>query len=418
MLESGLFFTLGFLAAALLALMVAPAIWRRAVSLTRQRIESSVPLTLNEIQADKDQLRAEFAMSTRRLEVSLDELKERAAEQMIEINRRRDEALALEDVQAKKQEKIAELQGQSDELRAEMRDREEKLSKASLNLANIEAQLVEKTGETERLEHRYQEVIAEFDDQKNVLVSNETRLGTVSDEARALKTKLKEMQDALNTVSEQKTAAEAALKREKDRTLELDKKTTRLQSAHLDMEARLERRDMDIKKLRDKQGDSDTRTATSEDKLNKIQAENVKLKAELADAALRTEALLNDASSENVKGAAEVFEREREDLKQKLHSTEAARQKLQNELGSIRTSSGEEWEVERRENAIVRERINDLAAQVTAMTASIEGPGSTINKVLTEETRAPGTETEGSAEADVRSLADRIRALQEDSEKA
>ena len=198
MLESGLFFTLGFLAAALLALMVAPAIWRRAVSLTRQRIESSVPLTLNEIQADKDQLRAEFAMSTRRLEVSLDELKERAAEQMIEINRRRDEALALEDVQAKKQEKIAELQGQSDELRAEMRDREEKLSKASLNLANIEAQLVEKTGETERLEHRYQEVIAEFDDQKNVLVSNETRLGTVSDEARALKTKLKEMQDALD----------------------------------------------------------------------------------------------------------------------------------------------------------------------------------------------------------------------------
>ena len=105
MLESGLFFILGFLCSALLALMVAPAIWRRAVVQTRQRIESSVPLTLNEIQADKDQLRAEFAMSTRRLEVSLDELKERAAEQMIEINRRRDEALALEDVQAKKQEK-------------------------------------------------------------------------------------------------------------------------------------------------------------------------------------------------------------------------------------------------------------------------------------------------------------------------
>lgn len=418
MLESGLFFTLGFLAAALLALMMAPAIWRRAVSLTRQRIESSVPLTLNEIQADKDQLRAEFAMSTRRLEVSLEELKERAAEQMIEINRRRDEALALEDIQTSKQDKIAELQGQSDELRAEMRDREEKLSKASLNLANIEAQLVEKTGQTERLEHRYQEVIAEFDDQKNVLVSSETRLGTVNDEARALKTKLKEMQDALNTVSEQKTAAEAGLKREKDRTLELDKKTTRLQSAHLDMEARLERRDMDIKKLRDKQGSSDTRAATSEDKLNKIQAENVKLKAELAEAALRTEALLNDASSENVKGAAEVFEREREELKQKLHSSEAARQKLQNELSSIRTSSGEEWEVERRENAIVRERINDLAAQVTAMTASIEGPGSTINKALAEETKAPGIEINGTAEADVRSLADRIRALQEASEKA
>jgi hypothetical protein len=47
--------------AGLLALMVAPAIWRRAARLTRSRIEKSVPLTLSEIQADKDQLRAEAA---------------------------------------------------------------------------------------------------------------------------------------------------------------------------------------------------------------------------------------------------------------------------------------------------------------------------------------------------------------------
>ena len=77
-LEAVLYFVLGFLSAALLALMVAPAIWNRAVVLTKKRIESSVPLTLNEIQADKDQLRAEFAMSTRRLEMSVEELKNKA----------------------------------------------------------------------------------------------------------------------------------------------------------------------------------------------------------------------------------------------------------------------------------------------------------------------------------------------------
>jgi len=137
-LESGLFFTLGFLASALLALMVAPVIWRRAVVLTRQRIESSVPLTLNEIQADKDQLRAEFAMSTRRLEVSLEQLKDRAAEQVIEVNRRRDEVLALEEEQSEKTERISELHGQSEELRAEMRDREEKLGQANISLATVE----------------------------------------------------------------------------------------------------------------------------------------------------------------------------------------------------------------------------------------------------------------------------------------
>ena len=96
MLESGLFFTLGFLVAILLTLMIAPAIWRRAVSLTRKNIENSIPLTVNEIQAEKDQLRAEFAMNTRRLEVNMEEIKEQSAEQLIEINRRRDGMLALE----------------------------------------------------------------------------------------------------------------------------------------------------------------------------------------------------------------------------------------------------------------------------------------------------------------------------------
>ena len=90
MVQSILFFALGFLCAGFLALMVAPAVWRRAVALTRKRVEASVPLTLAEIQADKDRIRAEYAMSTRRLEMSVKALREKAAEQLVEINRGRE----------------------------------------------------------------------------------------------------------------------------------------------------------------------------------------------------------------------------------------------------------------------------------------------------------------------------------------
>ena len=83
------------MSAAFLALMVAPAIWGRAVALTKKRIEASVPLTLNEVQADKDQLRAEFAMSTRRLEVSVKAFKEKISHQMVEISRNREELVRL-----------------------------------------------------------------------------------------------------------------------------------------------------------------------------------------------------------------------------------------------------------------------------------------------------------------------------------
>ena len=91
MIQSLLFFGFGFLCALLLALLAAPSFWRRAVRLTERRIQASVPLTMNEIQAEKDALRAGFAMATRRLEVKVKDLKDRVAGQMVEIERVRDE---------------------------------------------------------------------------------------------------------------------------------------------------------------------------------------------------------------------------------------------------------------------------------------------------------------------------------------
>ncbi|MGI9365018.1 MAG: hypothetical protein ACR2O8_07540 [Rhizobiaceae bacterium] len=187
MLESGLFFTLGFLCAALLALMIAPAIWRRAVVLTRNRIESSVPLTLNEIQADKDQLRAEFAMSTRRLEVNLEALKERAAEQLIEVNRKRDELLSLEDQHAEKTSRIAELESQAAELRNDLQVVENRFDTTATDLAAVELRLEEKAFAYEELDRKYRSAISEFDSQKIEMVARESKMDIVEDEAREIK---------------------------------------------------------------------------------------------------------------------------------------------------------------------------------------------------------------------------------------
>ena len=62
-IESMMYFALGALAAGLVMLLIMPAIWRRAVRLTKKRIEAATPITLAEFRADKDQLRAQFALS-------------------------------------------------------------------------------------------------------------------------------------------------------------------------------------------------------------------------------------------------------------------------------------------------------------------------------------------------------------------
>src|SRR3989442_12457372 len=88
MIEPIMYVGLGFLVACLIALAIIPFVHARAVRLTMKRLEASTPMSMAEIQADKDQLRAEFAMSTRRLEMSVDQLKAKTTNQLAEIGKK------------------------------------------------------------------------------------------------------------------------------------------------------------------------------------------------------------------------------------------------------------------------------------------------------------------------------------------
>jgi chromosome segregation ATPase len=90
MIESIMYFGIGFLVAALSVLVVVPLVHGRAVRLTTRRLEGAMPSSMSEILADKDLLRAEFAMSTRRLEVNVEQLKTKSASQLAELDKRGD----------------------------------------------------------------------------------------------------------------------------------------------------------------------------------------------------------------------------------------------------------------------------------------------------------------------------------------
>lgn len=88
-------FALGFLFAGLAALAFAPAFWRRANRLTRRRLETQVPLSVQEILAERDQLRAEFAVEQRRIELRAAQTKLAHAADRSELGRRAAEISAL-----------------------------------------------------------------------------------------------------------------------------------------------------------------------------------------------------------------------------------------------------------------------------------------------------------------------------------
>ena len=78
---------IGFLAAWLTALMVFPAVHNRAVRLTRKEYDT-VPLSMREMQAEKDQIRAGFSAATRKLELSIEQLKEKTAAHATDLARK------------------------------------------------------------------------------------------------------------------------------------------------------------------------------------------------------------------------------------------------------------------------------------------------------------------------------------------
>src|SRR6266540_5907861 len=125
MIEPIMFFGLGFLVASLFGLVILPLVHGRAVRLTARRLEAATPVSMAEIQADKDQLRAEFAMSTRRLEMSVEQLKAKTTGQLAELGRKAETVNKLKAELGEKTATIFALEARKKALQDQLRTTEE-----------------------------------------------------------------------------------------------------------------------------------------------------------------------------------------------------------------------------------------------------------------------------------------------------
>jgi hypothetical protein len=107
-------------------------------------------------------------------------------------------------------------------------------------------------------------------------------------------------------------------------------------------------------------------------------------------------------------------------MHKELDLANAERTKLQGEVAAMKREAEASWAAERVENALLRERINDVAAEVAKLAVVLEGPNSPIEAILAAEApTAPRRPANGAtshpAEADgdgKGGLADCMRALQ------
>ena len=124
----------------------------------------------------------------------------------------------------------------------------------------------------------------------------------------------------------------------------------------------------------------------------------------------------------------EALAAEKAQMEEQLALAQQERDRLQSEVTTIKRETEAAWANERMESAVLRERINDVAAEVARLTAQLEGPSSPIEAILAGESGPAHTGANGAAanqngngealiaaigaEPAKGTLADRIRALQ------
>ena len=87
--ESFMLIILGFAIAAFLSLIIGRLAWKLALRIGARRAMRNVPLTVAELQTDRDRLRADHAMMAKKLELRVDDMKMRSAELSAEVSRHR-----------------------------------------------------------------------------------------------------------------------------------------------------------------------------------------------------------------------------------------------------------------------------------------------------------------------------------------
>ena len=420
MIEPIMYLAIGFLLSMLCGLMIVPLVHNRAVRLTTRRLEAATPLSMAEIQADKDQLRAEFAMSARRLELNVEQLKNKTTSQLAELGKKSDAINRMKIELGEKNATIFALEAREKAVKEQLRATEEEFVAKTEALRAAEQTLTGKQNELAKIntelndrsmtaESRQVELVvvrAQIDELKN-------RVGEAEKEFAATRARLAQEQRDSDTATRELTEARGRVENLSQRVTDLDRQLI----------AQVKEAEM----LGNRVSDLEARLTTQGKLLAERDFENNQLRqtsavAERTIKELRDEITLTDGGKWP---ALEKLKTEKAAVEDQLRLARDERAKLQRDINAIRQQAESSWATERMENALLRERINDIAAEVAKLAMQLEGPDSQIEAMLAAEPATakmprPANDViaNGGAHEGGGTLAERIRALQSHASRA
>jgi chromosome segregation ATPase len=197
MIEPIMFAGIGFLVAGLLVIGVIPLVHARAVRLTMRRLEALTPLSMAEIQADKDQLRAEFAMSTRRLEMSVEQMKAKTTSQLAEIGKKSEAVGRLKLELGEKTAALFALEAREKQLNDDLQNLRNELAGKGSSHEEIERMLAATQAELAQVSGNFHESSVTADSQRVELVAMRAQVEVLKSQIESYEKEVKELRERL-----------------------------------------------------------------------------------------------------------------------------------------------------------------------------------------------------------------------------
>src|SRR3954470_14459694 len=388
MVEPIMYLAIGFLVSMLFGLMSGPLVHNRAGRLTTRRMEAATPLSMAGIQADKDQLRAEFAMSARRLEMNVEQLKNKTTSQLAELGKKSDAINRMKIELGEKNATIFSLEAREKAVKEQMRATEEEFAAKTEMLRGAETALTDKQAELAKINH-------ELSDRSMMADSRQVELV-------AVRTQIEELKGRVGNAEKEFTATQARLAQERaeseNATRELTEARSRVENLSQrvnDLDRQLIVQVKEAEMLGSRVSDLEGRLTTQGKLLAEREYENNQLKQANAAAERIMMDLRNELATASSSGASSVaiekLRSEKAAVEEQLRLARDERARLQRDINAIQQQAESSWATERMENALLRERINDIAAEVAKLAMQLEGPNSAIEAMLAAEPAAPKT---------------------------
>src|SRR6266436_2792144 len=426
MIEPIMYLAIGFLVSMLCGLMIVPLVHNRAVRLTTRRLEAATPLSMAEIQADKDQLRAEFAMSARRLEMNVEQLRNRTTSQLAELGKKTDAINRMKIELGEKNATIFALEAREKAVKEQLRATEEEFAAKTDALRSAEQALGDRQSELAKMN-------TDLNDRSTVAESRQVELVAVRAHIEELRSRVgdaeRDFAATQSRLTQERGESEAATRE----LLEARSRVEDLSQRVTDLDRQLIVQIKEAEMLGNRVTDLEGRLATQGKLLAERDFENNQLR-QANQAAERGVKELREELNQTNSGRWPTLEKlkaEKAAAEEQLRAARDERAKLQRDMHAIQQQAESSWATERMENALLRERINDIAAEVAKLAMQLEGPNSPIEAMLAAEPAIPsmaarpanGSTASGAAASGGDgegggTLAERIRALQSHASRA